>query len=65
MIYESSKLAPTLFVERVQYPFKWKNNISIIDGCDEIVNAIKNNLIACVDGGVVDTCWRERAQWTG
>jgi hypothetical protein len=30
-----------------------------------ILAACRANLIACVDGGVVDTCWRERAQWTG
>jgi hypothetical protein len=32
---------------------------------EAIVAACRANLIACVDGGAVDTCWRERAQWTG
>jgi hypothetical protein len=30
-----------------------------------IIDACRVNLIACTDGGAVDTCWRERAQWTG
>ena len=55
-----------LRIQRYQYPFAWldiSNKISI--DCDKIIMACKNNLIACVDGGVVDTCWRERTQWTG
>jgi hypothetical protein len=31
----------------------------------QIYEECKNNLIACVDGGIVDTCWRERTQWVG
>ena len=51
---------------RYQYNFNWKFLVDkVAPGCDKIVSACKNNLIACVDGGVVDTCWRERAQWTG
>lgn len=51
-------------VYRCQYPFDWVDR-PIKSGCEKIVLACKNNLIACVDGGVVDTCWRERAQWVG
>lgn len=51
-----------LRAQRYQYPFKW---LDISTDCNEIILACKNNLIACVDGGVVDTCWRERTQWTG
>ena len=32
---------------------------------ESILSACRNNLLACTDGGIVDTCWRERAQWTG
>lgn len=60
----NSKYTSQLRVQRYQYPFTW-SNIKISPKCENIVNACKNNLIACVDGGVVDTCWRERAQWTG
>lgn len=51
-------------VWRREYPFKWKqlNNDPIHEN---ILKACRANLIACVDGGLVDTCWRERAQWTG
>jgi len=54
---------------RREYPLAWKDA-----GCEPamsdptlraIVAACRNNLIACVDGGIVDTCWRERAQWVG
>lgn len=30
-----------------------------------MMKACRTNIIACVDGGMTDTCWRERAQWTG
>jgi len=56
----------TLRVQRYQYPFEWLDvTDKIAPECDKIMDACKNNLIACVDGGVVDTCWRERSQWTG
>jgi hypothetical protein len=45
---------------RRTYPLIWKDIKS-----EPLIDACKNNLIACVDGGVVDTCWRERAQWVG
>ena len=53
-------------VWRREYPFEFKiikkpGSMTIRD----IMAACRNNLIACVDGGLVDTCWRERAQWTG
>lgn len=55
-----------LHAQRYQYPFSWidyENDYE--DDCAKLIDACKNNLIACVDGGVVDTCWRERTQWTG
>jgi hypothetical protein len=68
-MYESTKNvidAPTIHkIQRAQYPFKWIADLPDSSGCDAIVQACKRNLVACVDGGVVDTCWRERAQWTG
>lgn len=47
---------------RATYPLKWKLTAEEIEG-DELLKACKANLLACVDGGVVDTCWRERVQW--
>lgn len=61
VFYSDTSVQFTGKVWRAQYPFKFKdipeNNI--------ILNACRNTLIACVDGGFTDTCWRERAQWTG
>ena len=53
-----------LRAQRQQYPFVWKN-VQYDKQYDSLISACRNNLIACVDGGVVDTCWRERTQWTG
>lgn len=47
---------------RGNYPFKWRLKEEEIAG-DELLRACRVNLLACVDGGVVDTCWRERVQW--
>ncbi len=30
-----------------------------------LLDACRANLLACVDGNVVDTCWRERVLWVG
>jgi hypothetical protein len=51
---------PIINIQRSEYDFDWKNIES-----NNIIDAVKNNLIACVDGGLVDTCWRERTQWIG
>ncbi len=57
---------PSVKAWRSEYPFDWKElDANMNQTSKDIIGAIKNNLIACVDGGVVDTCWRERAQWTG
>jgi hypothetical protein len=60
---------------RREYPFDWIEEKSDDDHQKDkreekdvekaILAACRRNLIACVDGGLVDTCWRERAQWTG
>ena len=56
---------PKITVYRREYPLDYKP-IEIKDSqLSVIYQAIKNNLRAVVDGGIVDTCWRERAQWTG
>lgn len=69
LLYESTKNvmdAPTIHsFQRAEYPFDWIDDLPDTGGCDAIIAACKANLVACVDGGVVDTCWRERAQWTG
>ena len=46
---------------RREYPLKWNRDYTN----EPILQACCANLVACVDGGLVDTCWRERAQWTG
>jgi hypothetical protein len=49
---------------RREYPLRWKP-VAVAPQDEEIVEACRANLLACIDGGAVDTCWRERAQWTG
>ena len=55
---------PVVRAWRREYPLNWKP-VRVESGLAGIVDACRANLIACVDGGLVDTCWRERAQWTG
>jgi hypothetical protein len=49
---------------RREYPLRWQQ-VEVETEDAAIIAACRANLVACVDGGVVDTCWRERAQWTG
>jgi hypothetical protein len=51
-------------VWRAEYPFTWKILPKEKED-NSIIIACKNTMIACVDGGFTDCCWRERAQWTG
>jgi hypothetical protein len=55
---------PELRAWRREYPLRWRA-VAVEPEDAEIIAACRANLVACVDGGVVDTCWRERAQWTG
>jgi hypothetical protein len=59
--------SPTLQVWRRQYPLQWSNPelLSTTAATKAIIAACQTTLVACIDGGTVDTCWRERAQWTG
>jgi hypothetical protein len=50
---------------RREYPLRWKDVPAADPVIRSILEACRHNLIACVDGGVVDTCWRERTQWVG
>jgi hypothetical protein len=50
---------------RKEYAFDWISKQLDDDSLKIIYSACQNNLKACVDGGIVDTCWRERAQWVG
>lgn len=50
---------------RKEYCFEWIKHVCATPELQTIYDACKRNLIACVDGGIVDTCWRERAQWVG
>lgn len=50
---------------RKEYNFNWLPLTFKEQQIQTIIDACKNNLRACIDGGVVDTCWRERAQWVG
>ncbi len=57
---------PSVRAWRREYPLRWRDLPPPADPRDAtILEACRNNLVACVDGGLVDTCWRERAQWTG
>lgn len=58
---------PTIEAWRREYPLQWKTTqpLSNTPASNAILSACRTNLIACIDGGAVDTCWRERAQWTG
>jgi hypothetical protein len=55
----------TLRAWRREYPLRWKEVPSADPVLRGILDACRRNLVACVDGGVVDTCWRERTQWAG
>jgi hypothetical protein len=50
---------------RQHYLLEWKPVCSGDPVTAVILQACRNNLVACVDGGVVDTCWREQTQWVG
>jgi Bacterial alpha-L-rhamnosidase 6 hairpin glycosidase domain len=58
---------PSMQVWRREYPLQWKSIqlVSNSAASAAIIDACRVNLTACIDGGAVDTCWRERAQWTG
>jgi hypothetical protein len=57
---------PSLEIYSRLYPFDWKQIPEVVNDKNKVIlQACKANLLACVDGGIVDTCWRERAQWTG
>jgi hypothetical protein len=58
---------PSIQAWRREYPLQWKpiQLASNSAASAAIIDACRANLTACIDGGAVDTCWRERAQWTG
>lgn len=56
---------PQFMVYRSIYPFIWKDYSNKSAEDKLLLDACKNTIIACTDGGFVDTVWRERAQWTG
>lgn len=60
VFYETPPDSTLFKIFRAEYPFNWKSFEH-----NPLISAVKNNLIACVDGGYVDCCWRERACWTG
>ncbi len=65
VLYPSTAAArPVIRAWRREYPLVWRS-VEVEPEDAGIIAACRTNLIACVDGGVVDTCWRERAQWTG
>lgn len=60
-----SGAVPKVAAWRREYPFAWRS-VPADDPRDAaILAACRANLVACTDGGLVDTCWRERGQWTG
>ena len=62
---ETETIKPKLKAWRREYPLRWKSVQPSSTAAAAIIDACRVNLIACIDGGAVDTCWRERAQWTG
>jgi hypothetical protein len=58
-------IKPKIKAWRREYPLQWKSVQPTSSAAAKIIDACRVNLIACIDGGAVDTCWRERAQWTG
>lgn len=66
LIYPRNQKPPSICAWRLEYPFTWKKDLLIEPSSREsLLSACKANLVACCDGGLVDTCWRERVQWTG
>jgi hypothetical protein len=63
-VLSASEERPVLRAQRREYPLTWRT-VNVEPGLERVVDACRANLVACVDGGIVDTCWRERAQWTG
>jgi hypothetical protein len=61
----AGRASPSIRVQRRDYPLRFRE-VQADDPRDEpLLAACRANLRACVDGGLVDTCWRERAQWAG
>lgn len=64
-VLHRSGARPDVAAWRREYPFDWRP-VTARDPRDAaILEACRANLVACTDGGLVDTCWRERGQWTG
>lgn len=61
-----SQIQVCLKVWRRDYPYTFKKLKSLESPLsNQIRQACIKNLMAVTDGGLVDTCWRERTQWTG
>jgi hypothetical protein len=64
-VLSTGPTSPRVRVQRRDYPLRF-SDVRARDPRDEpLLAACRANLRACVDGGLVDTCWRERAQWAG
>jgi hypothetical protein len=55
----------SLRVMSATYPLKWLPCAYAAGVDGDILMAVRATAAATVDGGIVDTCWRERTQWTG
>jgi len=56
--------APAVRAQRREYPLRWRE-VRPRPGAEPVLEAARATLVAVVDGGLVDSCWRERVQWTG
>jgi hypothetical protein len=70
VVREPDAATVVLRVQRAEYPFDWAVGAEGSDGSDgrggdRLLAACRANMVACCDGNVVDTCWRERVMWTG
>ena len=59
------RLAANLVLDRGRRAKKERGRVEMPEQLVDNAPSARANLVACVDGGVVDTCWRERVQWTG
>jgi hypothetical protein len=54
-----------LRAKKLTYMFRWKPDLRVVPGCEAIADAVKATVLACVDGEIVDTPFREQTVWTG
>jgi hypothetical protein len=64
-VFFKSIQIPTVTILKCEYNLDFKPLPVLTQDQHTLVTACKNTLLACLDCGIVDTCWRERTQWVG